>query len=207
MDFPPYVSQGTVLHGQVLASLGQTKEGIQKIRDGIATLQEEGTRLGLAVGLLWLAWAYGQQGQIDAAMKVMSTAFTAAHETREPCYESSLYWLEGNLLLQKQHNQPVQTKGWQKEQKEQKQRAEQEQIARCFHTALELARTQEAKSLELRAVTGLSCLWYQQGKNEQARQLLEETYRWFTEGFGTGDLQNAKALLDEWTAESERDLS
>jgi predicted ATPase len=67
----------------------------------------------------------------------------------------------------------------------------------CFHKAIEIARKQQAKSWELRASTSLARLWQQQGKKEQARQLLAEIYGWFTEGFDTKDLQEAKALLEE----------
>jgi predicted ATPase len=67
----------------------------------------------------------------------------------------------------------------------------------CFHKAIEIARQQQAKSLELRAVMSLSRLWQQQGKKEKARQMLAEIYGWFTEGFDTKDLQEAKTLLEE----------
>src|SRR5207249_5621057 len=67
----------------------------------------------------------------------------------------------------------------------------------CFHKAIEIARRQQAKSLELRAVMSLSRLWQQQGKKEEARQLLAEIYGWFTEGFDTADLREAKALIEE----------
>ena len=69
----------------------------------------------------------------------------------------------------------------------------------CFHQAIEIARRQQAKSLELRAVMSLSRLWQQQGKKKQARQLLDEVYNWFTEGFNTKDLQEAKVLLEALT--------
>jgi predicted ATPase len=67
----------------------------------------------------------------------------------------------------------------------------------CYHKAIEVAQRQSAKSLELRATMSLARLWRQQGKREEARQMLAEIYGWFTEGFGTADLQEAKALLDE----------
>jgi predicted ATPase len=73
----------------------------------------------------------------------------------------------------------------------------------CFLKAIEIARSQQAKSLELRAVTSLSRLWQQQGKKKQARQMLAEIYGWFTEGFDTKDLQEAKVLLDELTSRRE----
>ena len=68
----------------------------------------------------------------------------------------------------------------------------------CFHQALDIARHQQAKSLELRAAMSLGRLWQRQGKTEQARQLLTGVYAWFTEGFDTADLQEAKALLEQW---------
>jgi predicted ATPase len=67
----------------------------------------------------------------------------------------------------------------------------------CFHQTLDVARRQQAKSWELRAATSLSCLWQCQGKRDEARQLLADIYGWFTEGFDTADLQEAKALLEE----------
>jgi len=73
----------------------------------------------------------------------------------------------------------------------------------CFHKAIDIARQQSAKSLELRAAMSLSRLWQQQGKGAEARQMLAEIYNWFTEGFDTKDLQEAKALLAELTREGE----
>jgi len=73
----------------------------------------------------------------------------------------------------------------------------QQEAEACFHKAIEVARRQQAKSLELRAVMSLARLWQQQGKKKQARKMLAEIYGWFTEGFDTADLQEAKALLDE----------
>ena len=72
-----------------------------------------------------------------------------------------------------------------------------EEAEACFHKAIEIARKQQAKSLELRAVMSLSRLWQQQGKKDEARQMLAKVYNWFTEGFDTKDLQEAKALLEE----------
>jgi len=71
-------------------------------------------------------------------------------------------------------------------------------VETCFRQALDIARRQQAKSLELRAAMSLGRLWQRQGQTEQARQLLAEVYAWFTEGFDTADLQEAKALLAQW---------
>ena len=183
--FPYYVGMGVMLHGQVLIALGQTEQGIQKIHQGIAIYQTEGAQSGLAAGLTGLAWAYGQQGRIETAMKFVAEAFTAVQNTGELCYLSALHRIKGSLLLRKGNGPLSQAKSCQKEAED------------CFHKALELARSQEAKSLELEAALSLSWLWHRQGKNKQARQFLEGTYGWFTEGFETQGLRNAKALLDE----------
>jgi predicted ATPase len=75
--------------------------------------------------------------------------------------------------------------------------ANQKEAERCFHSAIDIARRQQAKSLELRAATSLARLWRQQGKPKEAHAMLADIYKWFTEGFDTADLKNAKALLDE----------
>jgi predicted ATPase len=106
-----------------------------------------------------------------------------ADPSGERFYEAELYRLQGELTLQSKVQGP-------KSQVE----AEAEE---CFRRAIEIARRQQAKSLELRAVMSLSWLWQQQGKKDEARQLLAEIYGWFTEGFDTKDLQGAKALLAE----------
>ena len=98
--------------------------------------------------------------------------------TGERVWEPQLYRLKGELLLQQSSDNHLEAET-------------------CFHHALEVARTQQAKSFELRAATSLARLWQQQGKREEARQLLGDIYHWFTEGFDTADLQDAKALLDE----------
>ena len=98
--------------------------------------------------------------------------------TGEHCYEPEIYRLKGALLLQ----QSADNHG---------------EAQVCFHHALDVARSQQAKSLELRAATSLSRLWQQQGKRNEARLLLSEVYTWFTEGFDTADVQEAKALLEE----------
>ena len=102
---------------------------------------------------------------------------TLAETTGERWYAPELYRLKGELLLQQASDNHAEAET-------------------CFHHALEIARTQQAKSFELRAATSLARLWQQQGKREESRQVLGEVYGWFTEGFNTADLQEAKALLD-----------
>jgi adenylate cyclase len=105
-------------------------------------------------------------------------ALTFVDTTGERCYEPELYRLKGALLLQQSADNHTEAHV-------------------CFQHALDVARAQQAKSLELRAATSLARLWQQQGKRAEAYQLLAEVYGWFTEGFDTADLQEAKALLDE----------
>ena len=98
-------------------------------------------------------------------------------ESEERYWEAELHRLRGELLLM--------------------QGAPLSEVEQCFHRAIEIARRQQAKSLELRAAMSLSRLWRQQGKRAEARDMLAEIYSWFTEGFDTADLREAKALLDE----------
>ena len=95
----------------------------------------------------------------------------------ERWYEAELYRLKGTLLLQQHTDNQAESEN-------------------CFHHALDIAWNQQAKSLELRAATSLARLWQQQGKRQEAHNLLAPVYGWFTEGFDTADLQEAKALLD-----------
>jgi predicted ATPase len=109
---------------------------------------------------------------------MLHEALEAMQTTEERLYEAELRRLRGELLLQ----QSV---------------AQQEEAEESFHQALTVARRQQAKSWELRAAMSLACLWQRQGKRAAARELLAEVYGWFTEGFDTADLQEAKALLEE----------
>ena len=112
----------------------------------------------------------------EAGLTALAEALTVLDKTGERWYESEIYRLKGELLLQ-QHA------------------ANQAEAENCFQQALEIARNQQAKSFELRAATSLARLWQQQGKRQEAHDLLAPVYHWFTEGFDTADLQDAKALL------------
>jgi predicted ATPase len=131
-----------------------------------------------------LAQAYGKGGQTDAGLTVLTEALDTAYKTGERFYDAELYRLKGELSLQ------AGTVGGAHPTRE----AEAEE---CFWKAIEIARRQQAKSLELRAVMSLSRLWRSRGKRDEAHQMLVEVYGWFTEGFDTKDLQEAKALLEE----------
>jgi predicted ATPase len=133
--------------------------------------------------LALLADAHGIAGQAEEGLATVAEALAFANQTEERFYEAEMYRLKGELTLQ------FQASG-------QKSKVEEEAEA-CFEKAIEIAKHQHAKSWELRAAMSLARLWRQQGKQAEARELLSEIYDWFTEGFDTADLKDAKALLEE----------
>jgi TOMM system kinase/cyclase fusion protein len=175
-----WVAWGTILQGWALAEQGQSAEGMAQMCQGIAAWRATGAELQRPYYLALLAEAYGKAGQADEGLRVLAEALTAVHTTGERQHEAELYRLKGELLLQ----QDV---------------PDEQEAESCFRQAVDVARQQQAKSFELRAAMSLSRLWQPQGKSAEARQLLEPIYGWFTEGFDTADLQEAKALLEELT--------
>jgi predicted ATPase len=144
----------------------------------LATLQQTGLKLYRPYFLALLAEACGQAGQLEAGLTVLAETLTLVTTTEERWWEAELYRLQGALLLQRP-------------------RPDVGQAEACFQQALEVAHHQQAKALELRAALSLARLWQGQGKQATARQLLMESYNWFTEGFDTADLQEARVLLEE----------
>ncbi len=181
--FPVWLGQGAVLQGWALAERGQLDEGMRQMRHGLATRQAVGAKLSQSYNVALLAEAYGRAGQAEEGLATLAEALTVVDNTGERFYEAELYRLKGELTLQS----PVANSKPQIE----------KEAEECFHKAIEVAQHQQAKSLELRAATSLAHLWRQQGKKTHARQMLSEIYGWFTEGFDTKDLQEAKALLEE----------
>ena len=174
--FARWVSQGAVLQGWVLAQQGKAEEGILRMRQS-ATLTARGVRERSHYAAL-VAEACGKEGQTEEGLRVVSEELSTVQQAGEGYYEAELLRIEGELLL--------------------RQAAPAEQDAEtCFQRALEAARGQSAKSLELRAAMSLSRLWHRQGKKEEARKLLAEIYNWFAEGFDTADLKAAQAMLEE----------
>ena len=192
--FPVWSAFGTILRGWALAEQGQGEEGIAQIRQGLADYRATGTGAFWPYWLALLAEQCGKTGQTEAGLSVLAEAMALASKNSQRHCEAELYRLKGELTLQK-----VQVSG-SKCQINDLQSAFhnlQSEAEKCFWKAIEIARRQQAKSWELRAVISLSRLWQHQGKKEEARQLLAEIYGWFTEGFDTADLQEAKALLEE----------
>ena len=167
------------LQGWALALQGQGVAGVARIRQGLATYQATGAAMDRPYMLALLAEAYGAVGQIAEGLSALDEAFAVVHRTGERYYEAELHRLKGELLRRRGEG------------------ADASEVEICFRTAIEVARRQGARSLELRAATSLSRLWQSQGKQEQARQMLGETYGWFSEGFDTADLKEAKTLLEE----------
>jgi len=126
-------------------------------------------------------------GQIEKGLTLLAEALTLVDQTGERCYEAEIHRLKGELTLQQCNVQGATLK------------EAEAKAAACFLKAIEIARQKQAKSLELRASTSLARLWQQQGKQHEAHNLLSEIYNWFTEGFDTKDLQEAKSLLKELT--------
>ncbi len=195
--FALYLAMGTILRGWALAQQGQGEEGIAQMHQGVAAWRATGAEVWRPYFLALLAEAYGKMGQPEEGLNVLAEALAAVHKTGERFYEAELYRLKGQLTLQK-----FQVSGSKLQVEESLESSVQSlgsEAEEYFLKAIDIARRQSAKSLELRAVMSLSRLWQQQGKKEEARQMLAEIYGWFTEGFDTKDLQEAKALLEELT--------
>jgi hypothetical protein len=135
-------------------------------------------------------------GQSQQGLVALAEALAAVERTAERVDEAELYRLKGQLTVQKSRVRSPGSGVPNTQHLTPSTHAEAEAEV-CFHKAIEIARRQQAKSLELRAVMSLSRLWQSQGKKEEARRMLAEIYGWFTEGFDTKDLQEAKALLEE----------
>ncbi|MBI3797574.1 MAG: tetratricopeptide repeat protein, partial [Deltaproteobacteria bacterium] len=193
--FPLFLASGTHMRGVALAEQGEVEEGIVQMRRGLSAWRATGAEIARPPLLASLAAAYGKTGQIEEGLTVLAEALSVVDRSGERVYEAELYRLKGTLTLQK-----FQVSGSKFQVPPNTQHLApntQEEAEACFLKAIDVARRQQAKSLELRAVMSLARLWQQQGKKEEARQMLAEIYNWFTEGFDTADLQEAKALLEE----------
>jgi predicted ATPase len=151
-----------------------------------------------------VAQGYGQGGQAEEGLAVIAEALAMAEKNGGRWNEAELYRLKGELLLNAERGRQNDERQPQEEQREKAPVPHSsffihrsEDVEGCFLKAIEVARQQHAKSWELRAAISLARLWQQQGKTTEARDLLAPVYEWFTEGFDTADLKDAKALLDE----------
>jgi predicted ATPase len=184
----------TILRAWSLVEQGQREEGITQMRQSLAAYRATGAEVWRPYFLALLAEACKKAGQIEEGLVLLAEALAQVDKTGVRVYEAALHRLKGEFTLQKLSVASGQLSVTNPQPPIPHPQTEAEA---CFYKAIEIARKQSAKSLELRAVMSLSRLWQSQGKKDEARQILAETYGWFTEGFDTKDLQEAKALLAE----------
>ena len=176
--FPLWSAWAMILHGWAMSTRGRAMEGVKQICEGLKFMRAAGAELARTHFLGLLAESYGRGGKRKEALASLGEAFMLVDKTGERFYEAELYRLKGELLLMGDRPNVRE--------------------AECFFgKAIETARKQSAKSLELRATTSLVRAFAKQGRRDDARTMLAEIYSWFTEGFETADLKEAKALLDE----------
>jgi predicted ATPase len=176
--FPLYVGYGTYWRGWACAMQGEDEAGLMHMRQGLAAVLTTGQTLARPFCLILLAEVAGHVGQIEEGLRLVTEALAAFETSGRGDLLAEAYRLQGALLLHQAVADTVHAEA-------------------CFQQALAIARRQRARSWELRAAMSLARLWQQQGKGDEARELLAPIYGWFTEGFDTADLQEAKALLDE----------
>jgi predicted ATPase len=167
----------TFTRGWALAAQGRHEDGVAEMRQGLAARWAVGARSPEAEYLVRLGEAYGRIGQAEEGLRLLAEALVVV-DKGALWYEAELHRIKGELLLRQAVPDAPQAEA-------------------CFHQAIDVASRQQATSWELRAALSLSRLWQQQGRRAEARGMLAPIYSWFTEGFDTPDLQEAKALLDE----------
>jgi predicted ATPase len=193
LGFSMLLAWATITRGWALAEQGKLEEGIRQMRTGLAAFQATGAELSRPTWLWALAEACGKIGQVEEGLSLLAEALATVHTTGECLSEAELYRLKGELTLQqsKINNAKVRII------ETQDPIVRSHEAEACFRKAIAVAYRQSAKYAELRASTSLARLWQQQGKTAEAHKLLSGIYNWFTEGFETKDLKEAKALLDE----------
>jgi predicted ATPase len=178
----PYLKAfGMMLQGSVLSVTDRPSDAVELITSGITLLQSTGSRNWIPTFLPHLAIAHAELGKFDDAWRSISEAIAAIETTKERWHEAEVHRTAGEITLMSREGDAAKAEAY-------------------FERALAVARQQHAKSWELRAAMSLARLWRDQGKPQQARELLAPVYGWFTEGFDTRDLMDAKALLEELAA-------
>jgi predicted ATPase len=169
---------GMSVQGCLLVLTGKAKDAVQLITSGMTALRSTGSTLWTPLHLPYLARAYAELGQFNDACRCIDEAMTAAEKAKERWHEADIYRMAGEIVLMSPESDAEKAEAY-------------------FERALAVAREQQAKSWELRAAMSLARLWRDQGKRDEARDLLAPVYGWFTEGFDSLDLKEAKALLGE----------
>ena len=173
-----FESSASIFRGKCLAALGEPQTGIELIKRGLAAHRASGVKMNLPTHFTSLAYAYGRAGQSERGVRLLVKAEEYAEETGERVDEAEIHRVRGDLLHDLHDVAGAEA---------------------SFRRAIDIARRQSAKLPELVAVLSLARLWCGQGKRAEARDLLIRTYNWFTEGFGTPVLRDAKMLLDKLT--------
>jgi predicted ATPase len=176
--FPYWAARGRILQGWADAQRGEATTGIARIRDGMAAAEATGTRVTAPFHLTLLADALALAGKIEEGLATLDDALAKAAVSGEKGWDAEIHRLHGELTGRLPYPDPAKAED-------------------SFRTALAIAREQGTRGYELRAATSLARLWREQGRRGEARGLLTPVYGWFTEGFDTADLKEAKALLDE----------
>jgi len=169
---------GMMNQGCILALTGKASDAVQTLTSATTAYQSTGATLFMPWYLSDLAMSYAELAQFDEARRCISEAMTAIETSEERWYEAEFNRIAGEIVLRAPEPNAAKAEAY-------------------FERALAVARQQQAKSWELRASMSLAHLWRDQGKVPQARELLAPVYGWFTEGFDTRDLKEAKALLEE----------
>jgi predicted ATPase len=171
---------GRLQQGCVMGLTGKASDAIQMITSSITLLRSTGATCWGSLHFSRLARAYAELGKFDDAWRCIGEAKTAVETTKEKWWEAEVHRIAGEITLLSGEPDKPNAEGY-------------------FERALAVARQQQAKSWELRTAMNLARLWRDHGKVQQARELLAPVYGWFTEGFDTLDLKEAKALLEELT--------
>jgi predicted ATPase len=171
----------TVLRGRILALTGETSDAVQMITSGLTAFRATGATLWEPHNLSYLARVHAECGSFDEAVRCIRASLTMVERSKERWCEAEVNRVAGEIALMLPDADTTKTEAY-------------------FERALAVARQQQAKSWELRAAMSMARLWGDQGKRDEARELLAPVYGWFTEGFDTRDLKEAKALLDDLAA-------
>jgi len=164
-----------ILRGKAFLAQGAVENAVSSVREGVVARQKTGWELHPPYHLGIASEVLGCAGDFDRAAEVLAEAEMAIAASNERWWEAEIHRLKGVLLLS---------------------RGNTAQSEICFERSMRIARQQRATSLELRAATSLARVWGDQGRRAEARDLLAPVYGWFTEGFDTPDLKDARALLD-----------
>ena len=171
----------TAFHGWAVAECGELEAGMAELQRGIAELKKLGAKNNRSIFLSQLAQQHAKLGQFDHSLDLLEEAFATMAQPGigDHCYRAHLHCIQGDVLLAKGAAESV--------------------VEAEYYRAIKVAQMQAAKSFELHAATSLARLWQTQGKITEARNLLQPVYDWFTEGFDTHDLKDARELLDQLT--------